>query len=90
MFEAEKNKSGHSVDRSGARWRIAASPEVEIRHIVEDTTADFRLTKPNIWSEGGEVCQVSMRFDLFVPVGAKCPDLEEIQDKILQALQRSD
>jgi hypothetical protein len=86
LSQIEKNCYGQPIDRSGAVWRVNSSPEVTIRREVRDTTAEMGLTRPNIWSEGGTAVDISVKFQAFIPVGAKAPDWNVLAEQIAMGL----
>ena len=86
MSLIEKNCYGEPIDRSGAVWRVNSSPEVTIRREVRDTTAEMGLTRPKIWSEGVTVWVNSVKFQAFIPVGAKAPDWNALAEQIAMVL----
>lgn len=76
-----------TIDRSGARWRLDATPEFSVRRPVPDLTAALGLAAPNIWSEGGNRLGVTLTFGVIVPDGASGPDFPDLLRRIEAALR---
>ena len=80
------NCNGQPIDRSGVHWCLTSMPEIKLRKPSRDNTAAFGLTRPNIWSIGGDRISLTIELTALIPIGADMPDVNEIAEHIIAAL----